>query len=557
MSKLLVIGLDGGSYDILLPLMAQGHMPQLSALLAQSSWGRLASTIPPFTAAAWSTFATGRNPGQHGVLSFQKRDRFHYHAPITGYINGRQLTNTLWEIISRAGKRVVVVNVPVSYPPRAVNGIMITGMMTPPNVPNFTYPPELAAELPGYRIDVDFIRTGDEFRQHNFPTKKEMLADIQAVTQIRTQTCLRLIKEEEWDFFMTVYTGTDRLFHFFWDDLTAMLLAGQPELVDPEIHVGLLAYFTQLDAAIGNLVAASGPDTRLLLMSDHGFGPSPSRRFYVNVWLEQMGLLQPKKTQPKTGLSYWRLRVGRTQLLKAVLRRLLSAQAQERLSKIARGDMQNSDIEWVETRAYFVPVYFHICGIELNTAGNHSQGIIDTEEVYEAVREQIISAAQHVCDPVSGEAVIQAAYRREEIYSGPYTAEFPDIILVLNPDYFGMGSLAGSQLVEAHESLRPGEHRADGIFAAHGPAVHPQADLPGLQLADVAATILYLLDVPVPTSFDGRILSEIMDPVYWQENPPQSQDAADSNELVEPDPLYTLDDEAALEQRLRGLGYLE
>jgi predicted AlkP superfamily phosphohydrolase/phosphomutase len=555
MSKVLVIGLDGGTYDLILPLVERGYMPHMSALLQQGSWGRLASTIPPFTAAAWSTFATGRNPGQHGILSFQKRDRFHYHAKPTGYVDARQLDNTLWEILSWAGKQVAVVNVPVSYPPRPVNGLMITGMMTPPQAP-FTYPDELMAELPGYRIDVEFIREGDSFKQYGLPPKGDMLADIRQVSRIRTHTCLRLMQEKAWDFFMVVYTGTDRLSHFFWDDL-AHLLLGEPAVQpDSEIQRGVLAYFQELDEGIGQLLTAAGPDTNVLFMSDHGFGASPTQRFYANVWLEQLGLLQPRRAN-RTALDYWRLRVGRTPWLKGLLRRLLSAHSQEKLSKAAQRGSSDGGVDWTNTRAYFVPIYFHVCGIEINTEGLHREGVVRSGEEYEALRERIIAAATAVRHPQTGAPIVQQACRRETLFSGPHVTDFPDIILVLDPDYIGMQSLAGAQLVERHEPFRPGEHRPDGIFLAHGPAIMPRANLPGLRLADVSATILYLLDVPIPTSFDGRVLAEIVSPDFWQAQPPQSQALTEKGAAPTPEALYSTADEAELEERLRSLGYLE
>ena len=557
MSKLLVIGLDGGSFDILLPLVDQNQLPHIASLLREGSWGRLESTIPPFTAAAWSTIATGRNPGQHGILSFEKRDPYEYHSQLKGYVDGRQLTETLWEIISRAGKRVIVVNVPVTYPPRPVNGLMVTGMMTPSNAAHFTYPPELAAELTDYRIDVDFIRAGDEFRKYRLPSKREMLAEIQAVTTTRSQTCLRLISEQSWDFFMTVYTGTDRLCHFFWDDLTHLLLTNTPEQVDPQIRAGLLAYFKQLDADIGALTAAAGPDATVMLMSDHGFGPSPTKRFYVNLWLEQLGLLQPKQLQSKASLAYWRRRVGRNIWLKRLYRRLLSAEAQEQLSKSMQKEGVNSDIEWNDTRAYYVPIYFHVCGIEINTSGKHRAGIVATEAEYEMLRDHLLAAAIALHDPQTSRPIVQQAYRRESLYTGPYAEQFPDIILVLDPDYIGMRSLAGSQLVESHEPFRPGEHRADGIFGVKGPDIGVQGDLPDLRLTDLPATILYLMDLPVPVSFDGRILSEIIKPATWQTNPPQSQSAVESQSGAAGDSGYSAEEEVELEQRLRSLGYLE
>ena len=557
-SRVVVIGLDGGTYDLLLPLIEQGHMPQLAQVLQNGGWGCLESTIPPFTASAWSTFATGKNPGQHGVLSFQQFDRFNYHECVTGFNDARQLQQPLWEMLSAAGKRVAVLNIPLSYPPQPVNGIMITGMMTPADAPEFTYPLELADALTDYRIDVDFIRDGDSFRRYGLPEKSEMLADIYKVTQERTAVSLRLLEQELWDFFMVVYTGTDRISHFFWDDLQPLwdkrpLSSSKKSIYFPD----LIAYFHKLDRDISQLIDAAGPDAHVFFMSDHGFGSSPTKRFSVNLWLEQQQLLSPNQPQNASSLAYWRMKVGRNPLLKKALRRLMSQELQDKLAHKAETQLNGTNIVWSHTQAYFVPIYFHVCGIEVNTVGEHREGIVSSDEKYEAIRTQIITDAQQIRDPETGEHIVELVVRREDMYRGSYMSQFPDVILLLKPEYVGGQSLAGSELIEPYTPFRPGEHRPDGIFAAIGPYVQQFANLPNLQLADVAPTILYLLGLPVPTNFDGRILQELITPEHWAMVPPQYKKTMNKTEAVELNPIYSEDEEAELIERLRSLGYME
>lgn len=556
-SNVLVVGLDGGTFDLLLPLVEQGHMPHLAKIISTGSWGRLESTNPPFTAVAWSSFATGKNPGKHGILSFEKSDRFHYHEKITGFNDARQLKWPLWTLMSAAGRRVAVVNVPLSYPASAVNGIMITGMMTPATAHEFTYPPELAESLEGYRIDVDFVREGKSFRRYGLPPKREMLTDIQAVTQQRTAVCQQLLQQEAWDFFMVVYTGTDRVSHFFWDDMIPIwgkhpfsTTASSPYL--PE----LIDYFHRLDQDIEQLVVQAGPQAHVLFMSDHGFGTAPTKRFAVNLWLEQQKLLTSKSSTKLNSLAYWRMKIGRNRSLKTLMRKLLPQQIQDELAQKAQEAGGGSNIEWGKTRAYFVPIYFNVCGIELNCVDEHREGVVPSNG-YDVLRTQIIAAAQQLTDPETGESMVDLVIRREDLFQGPFVGQFPDIVLVLKPEYIGGQSLAASQLVEPHVPFRSGEHRPDGIFAAIGPNIQQIADLPGLQLVDVSATVLYLLGVPVPDDFDGRTLKEIIDPIHWQANPPQYQQRSVDAEETKVKTLYSKDEETELVERLRSLGYME
>lgn len=552
-NRVLVIGLDGGTFDVLLPLVEKGLLPNISRILHDGSWGRLNSTIPPFTPVAWSTFSTGQNPGGHGVLTFEKRDQFHYHQGVKGFVDSRQLQNTLWDILSASDKRVGVMNVPLTYPPHPINGAMITGMMTPSSSHEYTYPLELIEQLDEYVIDVEFIREEDSFRRYDLPPKSEMMAQIQKMTTQRTTNALQLLQEEAWDFFMVVYTSTDRISHFFWDDLTAIIK--NTTVPDPQISDLVLQYFAELDSDIGKLIEQMGQNSTVMFMSDHGFGPSPTRRFYVNVWLEQQGFLRRRKSQGLWDKEYWRVQIGRNKHLKKLLRRIIPQSTQDKVTTSSRSQSV-SIIDWERTQAYFVVIYFHVCGIDINLRGTKAQGIVSPGDEYETLRDRLIQAAKLLRDE-QGQPIVDFVARREEVFSGPYISTMPDIILVFNPDYVGFKSMAGSQLIEPNEPFRPGEHRQDGIFLAKGPEIEKYPDLPNLNLADVSATILHLLDVPVPTHFDGRVLTEIFSDDYQESHPVKMQKLVSEFENIDTSKEFSAEDEAEVERRLRGLGYLD
>ncbi|MGB3713490.1 MAG: alkaline phosphatase family protein [Candidatus Promineifilaceae bacterium] len=554
--RILVIGLDGATFDVLLPLVKQGILPHLATLMIKGSWGRLASTIPPFTGAAWSTFATGQNPGQHGIISFQERDLFNYGTSGSGFVDSRRLGHTLWEIMSDHGKRVAVINVPLTYPPRAVNGYMVSGMLTPPSARDYTYPPSLTASLSDdYVIDLDFLREDDQFRNHGFPPKSVILTKIREMSQIRGKVCLSLLEEQQWDFFMVVFTGTDRLSHFFWDDLDSIVqndgkAAGR-------IQSDIVRYLTELDETIGQLVESFGEPAVSMVLSDHGFGASPIRRVYLNIWLERIGLLHRRRRDSLLDMEYWRVRIGRNDKAKRLIRRVIPERTQSSIKGIAES-VSTDIIDWNSTQAYWVPIYFHVCGIEINLVEKRREGIVSTGSEYDKLREYIIGEAKKMLDPISGEPIVDEAFKREELYSGPYVDRFPDVILMLKPKYIAGGSLAGRLLTESTSPFRPGEHRQDGIFMAMGPPVVPQEDLPLLGLVDIPSTILYLMGLPVPSNFDGRVLTELLDPVHIDAFPIVAREA-ESSDLVTGTPVQELsgEEEAQLLQRLRGMGYIE
>jgi predicted AlkP superfamily phosphohydrolase/phosphomutase len=362
---------------------------------------------------------------------------------------------------------------------------------------------------------------------------------------------------------MAVFTGTDRVQHFFWDDLEQLIRDKDQgsQSKDDDVCGEVRDYFRELDEAIATLVDAAGPSADLFLISDHGFGPAQTRRFYVNVWLEKLGLLQRRRSKGAFDLEHLRVQIGRHRRLKALLRHLLPERTQQNVRTITE-TISGEIIEWSGTRAYFVPIYFHVCGIEINSVGHRREGIVPAGPEYEALRDLIIDAALQLSDPEDGRRIVEIAARREDLFSGPHVHQFPDLILVLNPDYLGIWSVAGSSLTESHRALRPGEHRQDGVFVGAGPTLGRQGELDGLRLLDIPATIMYALGLPVPASFDGRVLQEIFAPEYLSTHPvliaepPEPMQEPDLA-LITPDEGYTEEEEAALAERLRGLGYLD
>lgn len=558
--RLLVIGLDGATYDVFLPLARRGIMPHLAELLERGAWGRLESTLPPFTAAAWSTFSTGVNPGRHGLIAFQTRDRYNYGAHSGDFVSADQLELTVWEVLSEYGKRVGVLNVPVTYPTRPVNGFMVSGMLTPPGAERATYPAEFVRRLGSdYVFDLDFLRGQEGFALESLPAREELLDRIIDMTSMRLKTCELLLREEPWDFFGVVFTGTDRLLHFFWDDVETVLdEARRSEAALTAVQKGILAYFRLLDAGMGHLLEACDEGTSVMLVSDHGFGPAPTHRFYVNVWLEHLGLLQRRGSKGLMDLEYWRVKVGRQRHLKRLLRRLLPESAQARAKRVAESS-SGAIIDWSTSSAYFVPIYFHVCGVEVNLQGRQRDGCVDSA-AYEDVRSRIIEAARELRQE-DGCPLVTKAARREVLFTGPYVDSFPDVILVLDPDYIGGASLASTSYIEHHVPIRAGEHRQSGIFLASGPHIRAGADLPGLCLEDVPATMVYCLGLPVPSYFDGRVMTGIFDTEHLRAHPVEtrSNPAWDQafTTVAETHHQHSERSESQLADRLRGLGYLE
>jgi len=265
-------------------------------------------------------------------------------------------------------------------------------------------------------------------------------------------------------------------------------------------------------------------------------------------------LLARRKTTGVTDLGYWRIRFGKNKTLKSFLGKLLSQKVQTKAKRITE-HVSGGTIDWTRTKAYVVPIYFHVCGIEINTVKERRDGIVQSGTEYENIRTQIIDASRTLLHPETKKPIILNAYRREELYSGRWLKDIPDIIFELDPDYVPIDSLASSEFIEiAPSPFRPGEHRQDGIFIAAGSHIQVQDELLCLNLIDVPPTAHFASGIAIPSTFDGHVISEIFTPEYLADNPITIYEHTPNSIALEAPISET--DELELTERLRGLGYL-
>lgn len=552
-NKVLVIGLDGGTFDILLPFARRGVMPHLAHLLQDACYGILRSTVPPVTAPAWTSLITGKNPGKHGIYNFtslrpgsdrEAREKGRELWPGNySLLNSRSIPGkTLWQLLSEAGKRIGVVNVPMTYPPQAVNGFMICGMLTPPGRKDYFYPADLAPLLNGYQIDLDIS-------EKRFDCPPEHI--IQRVTQMterRRDLCLQLMRERPWDFFMVVFTGTDRMQHRFWNSMDARhpAYAGS----EAQAHVAAVEdYYRLVDRTVADLIAEAGSGTSVLIMSDHGFGPYSTRGVYINSLLRRIGVLQRGNWALRLK-SFLRKRGINKQAIYAGLGRFLP----ERWLRIAEDKVAREEMQaWAGPDAAFVMLTEDICGLWITVEGEGER---------EATRERYMERLRNLVDPESGRRLIERVCTREELYTGPHVEEAPDIIFFLAPGYAltsGMGETTRLTGPKVMPFDMQGTHEPDGILILSGEPFTPGRFSRPHEIPDVTATVLYLLDVPVPANMDGVVVEEAFDPGYLHQYPvkvSEPDEGEESEGKEEPDSVWeSSEDEENVLNRLRGIGY--
>lgn len=548
--KLLVIGLDAATFDLILPWAAEGRLPRLAELLARGAHGALTSVPNLNSLAAWTTFMTGKNPGRHGVFWFYE------HAPDSyalRFLNGSDIADArFWEIASDAGRQVGIINVPMTYPATPLHGFLIAGMDAPDeSSPGFTYPPKLykvLRRLGGYRIDTNILGYARSGRL------RQAIAATERVIAWRERAADYLMRTRSWDLFVVVFTALDRVQHAFWQE------PGPPASSAGSI---VRRFYERLDQAIGRLCDTAGEETTVVIVSDHGMGFNPQSNLYLNPWLESLGLFRPARGTARSRARAALRRVSAWAdglLSKPLRRRILRWLPGGRAGLV--GQLHRAPCDWAHTRAYADYIQ---PGIWINLRGREPHGIVEPGAEYEALRTRLIEMLSRCRDPRTGTPIVRRVCRREEVYQGPHVSKAPDLHIEWSyaavacgyqyEDDAGHTVTVGQAADMVERRNVTGDHRPEGILLLAGPQVRREATVRGAQMADIAPTLCYLLGLPVPEDMEGRVLVEALEETYLEAHPVIRRQAAAAGDQERRE--LSAEEARQVEERLRGLGYLD
>jgi predicted AlkP superfamily phosphohydrolase/phosphomutase len=379
--RLFLLGLDGSPLPLLRQLMKAGDLPNLARVFESGSAVEMNSSLPDVSAVAWTSINTGKNPGKHGIYGFYDR------KPGTDTIEvmtARHVrARTIWELASDAGRRAVAVNVPLSFPPQQINGVVISDFLAP-DLKKAVYPLSLLPRLEeiGYRIDTD-PRVARQ-------SLDAFIEDFKHTADRRAEAVEWLMDNEQWDVFMVVFMETDRLHHFMWQYMAED---------DPTYAPKFIEAYRQIDRLAGRIIGKLRDDDELIVLSDHGF-TTLHKEVYLNVWLEQQGYLSFMPGKEK--------------------------------------DLATMD---PRSRAYSLDpgrVY-------INLAGRLPNGSVPESE-YDGLLQELESRLRDVPDPETGRPMVQHVYRADEIYQGPQRDRAPDLLLMPPDGYDIKGTFEASSL---------------------------------------------------------------------------------------------------------------
>ncbi|MBI5233913.1 MAG: alkaline phosphatase family protein [Deltaproteobacteria bacterium] len=555
--KVMVIGLDGATFDIIGPLVDKGELPNIARFMREGAHSRLVSTIHPTTPQAWSTFMTGKNAGKHGIFDFTERRDGAYDVRLVN--GGVRRGASLWKLLSQNERTVIVIDVPFTYPAEDVKGALISGLDAPGIDSDFTYPDDLYDEI--------VRNVGRYDLRGTFPIGKTKswyrVERLEAVIQNRIDTARYLMKTRDWDFFMMVFGSTDHVQHMFW-----RYMEDKEKGVDtPDV----LAYgdiiphtYRLVDAAIGEITKEAGSDVDVILMSDHG-GGSIKSIVYLNKWLEDEGLLKFKEETAGRGALFNVIKKTRR-----LMKRRLPSRIKGLLKMFfpgvkdkAESFLYFSKIDWSMTRAYAFGMYGNI---NINLKGREPGGTVSPGQDYENTRDYIIERLMSLACPEDNSRVVERVFKREELFHGPFSDKAPDLLVKWDDyRYFSRVTVDAKEErvfgalfnIDSSDFEYSGTHRLDGIFLANGPDIKRgvSSDHNKPSIVDLAPTILYLMGEPVPEDMDGAVMMDIIKDEFKNSNPLVRGGA--SIDARAPDRDYSDTEAEEIKNRLHGLGYIE
>jgi len=554
--KVFIISLDGATFDVLNPLISQGYMPNLSAMMSHSVAADLESVVPPVTAPAWTSFMTGKHPNKHGIFDFARFSPEHYNWTIN---NAQSIqSKTLWQILSEKNKRVVVLNLPYTYPPYQVNGVLVSGWDAPFIGATFSYPDKVSGDIcrmfPDYKnnlwiSELQPLRSDAQFN--------ELTHKLKAGFEQQARIALDFLRKEPWDVFMVHFQQTDWIQHKLWTYIERG--CSDPSDHSPKVEETRNCY-RRFDELIGRLFKEVAPlNSTTIVLSDHGFGRLMGN-IHPNFYLRKWGYLSVTGEAEDSLKGVRQLFCeSKHKTVRKLYRTLAKAKdglrnggaKQDHNSWVDNaGDVlgaRGSTWDWNRTRVAVIYAY-QMGFLYVNLVGRGPKGIVGPGREYETLLADLVARFRELRHPSTGERLLQDVMRGVDIYPvANNDIAVPDLVLIPVDGYGFSFSLNDAPPKVSEE----GTHRHNGVLLINGDFVRQPTAGFRPNLIDLAPTILRILGLPVPSDMDGRVLEEILN--LDSSNRYEEVD----NSMVRVAQNYGEAEQDIIAQRLKGLGYLD
>ncbi len=500
MKKLFILGLDGASFELITLFSEQGIIPNMSKMIKQGYFSCLKSTVPPHTAPGWVSSLCGVNPGQHGIYQFWDTQAKSYEGKFMGSEDVE--VPFVWHILNEAGVSTGMVNIPMTHPPKPLNGYILTWPLY--NTLKYSYPKELVHDLIKARChfasDVTTMFQGD----------MNYIYQAVEIVKKRFETIRYLLDNNRTDFFMSVFTEIDRVSHFYWDYKDK----------DPMIEDAVKKIYMECDKVVGEILNLIDENTILLIYSDHGFRKCEFD-FYIQSYLIQKELMVLKKMEP----------------------------CHKRQNNWFEGTDKDGNVyqvDWDKTVAYIACPGSY--GININMKYRQENGIVEPKD-YKKICEMVADTLKDIRHPFKDAPLFQNVYTRDEVYYGKRLAEAPDLILEPEDFAFMVHHKISLDGLYSRQCEQAGIHSMNGILLLYGKPLEEYELHEPESLTDIAPTILYLYGIDKPYYMEGNSILERKK--EYKDNGKKNVASGKTEEF-----FYNEEEQDEMKKRLKNLGYL-
>lgn len=499
--KVLIIGLDGATWDIYRDIINKNYMPYLKKLKEEGAFGDLSSTIPPISPAAWGTIQTGREALNDNIYEFYCFDKETKQISI---VNSKCLKHSIWEILSNLGKKVAVVNVPMTYPPKKVNGYIISGILTPSIDSDFTHPSNLKEEILKNIPDYQFHYSEDiRYGNPHFRIKEFVQERIKNLKD-RTKLCVWLLNKFKIDIFMVNFQANDILQHVLWGYMDE-----QHDFYDKNIKEYTFQNFHKtLDHCIETIreefIRNSPGELMTIILSDHGC-ESHKKQFFLGDWLYRQNLLTLYSNHLKLFLRrkfkeiYLKFSHSKIQLnLLNALRKLelrFKTDGEKDVQKMFLQDV----VDWKHTRAFSMGIGLY--GLIF---------LFGKDEDKKKLTTYLLKKLKEIKDTETGECIVSEVYLKEHLYKGDSPNLVPDLIIKPEKGYSFTGLFQNVdklfQKIDRKRDFAIGKHSELGLLIINGKHV-AKKEIDNASLKDIVPTILDYFQIPLMEDLEGKVIN--------------------------------------------------
>ena len=495
-TKVLAIGWDGAEKDLLLKWSRSGELPTIQKLRDNGQWGILSSPRGMGDEVAWATFYTGVSPAKHG--RFFNKQIWPGSYDLIRFQDAHLKYEPFWETLSRAQKKVAILDVPKCTLAKDLNGIQLVDWMVhgPGHREICSWPPSLASNIAAKVGKRAISLCG--YRAGSSSELEELLARLYKGIELKTDLYLSLLKQDNWDLFLGVYKSSHCVGHMCWHLWDSSHPSYREDLVkkwgNPIKHI-----YQALDASLNRILEQVSDDTTVILFSDLGMGPNYTGNALLPDVLRRIEGFTVNSRKASVG---WVRRAWKQ--LPSTIRNPLS-------KKLAPVNKVVSNFEERLSRYFVVPHNEASGAIRVNLKGREPNGCILPGKEYENLCDSLSKNLTQIVDPDTGKPLIDTIVRPQELYKGPYRDNLPDLLVIWNrfqPISQAFSPRVGTIKVP-EPNLRPGNHIDDGIMFASGPSITNGSHFERASLIDLTATISAKLGISLP-DIDGTPIPELM-----------------------------------------------